>query len=106
VYQALQAGYQADRQQPEPARPVTAGNRRVNRTLVRELMTTYLDSADLIQICFDLGEDYEDIVGQNDTKRDMVVAILLYFDRRDRLEELVDKCAAVRPQFEWWSAPG
>lgn len=107
VYEVLKARYKAVQEPAQPTTPVTPvtpdpATRQVNRAHVRELMTTYLDMADLQQICFDLNEDYDTIVGQNSTKREIVLDILMHFTRLSRLPELIDKCALIRPQLEWW----
>jgi hypothetical protein len=107
VYEVLKERYKAGQQPPPPTTPVTPvtpspAGRQVDRARVRELMTTYLDMADLQQICFDLNEDYDTIVGQNSNKREIVLDILMHFGRLSRLPELIDKCALIRPQLEWW----
>jgi hypothetical protein len=107
VYEVLKARYKAVQEpiQPTSTTPTTlvstGSTRQVNRAHVRELMTTYLDIADLQQICFDLNEDYDTIVGQNSNKREIVLDILTHFARLSRLPELLDKCALIRPQLEW-----
>lgn len=109
VYDVLKVRYKAMQEpaQPTPTTPstpvATGANRQVDRAHVRELMTTYLDMADLQQICFDLNEDYDTIVGQNSNKREIVLDILMHFARASRLPELVDKCALIRPQLQWWT---
>jgi hypothetical protein len=108
VHELLKARYKAVQEpvQPTPTTPTTpvatGAGRQVDRARVRELMTTYLDMADLQQICFDLNEDYDTIVGQNSNKREIVLDILMHFARLSRLPELIDKCALIRPQLEWW----
>jgi hypothetical protein len=108
VYEVLKARHKAVQEpsQPTPTTPTTpvssGSSRQVDRARIRELMTTYLDIADLQQLCFDLNEDYDTIVGQNSNKREIVLDILMHFARTTRLAELIDKCAVIRPQIQWW----
>ncbi len=71
------------------------------RVRLRELMLKHFDISELKTLCFDLGVDYESLGGADAGRTDKVRELILYFERRDRLSELVAACARLRPEASW-----
>ncbi len=70
-----------------------------NRIRLRELMTRHFSKAELEALCFDLGIDKDDLPGG--VKKELAQEIILYCERHDKLEMLLDVCRAQRPSTEW-----
>ncbi|MFC1466278.1 MAG: hypothetical protein ACFLMY_15665 [Candidatus Brachytrichaceae bacterium NZ_4S206] len=71
------------------------------RVRLRELMLKHFDISELKTLCFDLGVDYESLGSADAGRTDKVRELILYFERRDRLSELVTACARLRPETSW-----
>ena len=56
------------------------------------------------EICLELQENLEDISGKSD-KKTAVYELICYFDRRNDLERLVEKCREKRPNCDWSQFP-
>ena len=54
---------------------------------------------DMEDMCFELGVDWEEIKGAN--KSGKARALVLYMQREDRLQELLDKARSKRPRYQW-----
>jgi hypothetical protein len=54
---------------------------------------------DIVGVCWDLGIDYDEIIGTN--KETKIKNLIDYFVRRNRLQELISYCVAIRPNATW-----
>lgn len=54
---------------------------------------------ELKTLCFSLGVDFDDIVGEG--KAGKIRELVLYCQRHDKLEELVNQCSQWRPNYTW-----
>ncbi|GJM41968.1 MAG: hypothetical protein DHS20C20_22500 [Ardenticatenaceae bacterium] len=70
-----------------------------NRIRLRELMVRYFNKAELEALCFDLGIDKDNL--PNATKPELAQEIILYCERHDRLDRLLEICREQRPHAEW-----
>ncbi|MCA9955716.1 MAG: non-canonical purine NTP pyrophosphatase [Anaerolineales bacterium] len=70
-----------------------------NRIRLRELMVRYFNKAELETLCFDLGIDKDAL--PNATKPELAQEIILYCERHDKLERLLEICRDQRPHAEW-----
>ena len=68
-------------------------------TELRLVLMTHFDEGELRTLCFDLGIDYGDLVGEG--KGDKARELVGYFKRRGRISELVEKIKEVRPDISW-----
>lgn len=66
---------------------------------LRIQLTERLSLTELHLFCFDLGLDFEDIIGKNLSEK--VVGLLEILRRAGRLSELIDLCKQERPNFSW-----
>ena len=57
------------------------------------------DDSELRDLCFELHVDYEELSGQN--KRDKARELLVYYERRQRLDELITAGSQMRPHLDW-----
>ena len=64
-----------------------------------EKLDRHFNESELREVCFTLRIDYKNIKGK--TKKDMARELILYFDRRERLGELVSTCRKLRPHVSW-----
>ena len=65
----------------------------------RSVLDTRLGMSDLRTLCFDLGIDYDNLPGA--TKSDKAEALLLYVYRGQRLADLAEVGARLRPDIPW-----
>lgn len=70
-----------------------------NRIRLRELMVRYFNKVELETLCFDLGIDKDEL--PNATKPELAQEIILYCERHDKLDKLLDICREQRPHAEW-----
>ncbi len=70
-----------------------------NRIRLRELMVRYFNKTELETLCFDLGIDKDNL--PNATKPELAQEIILYCERHDKLDRLLDICRDQRPHAEW-----
>ena len=70
----------------------------VDRQTLLDTLDDRLDAEDVRQVCFDLGLDWDNLVGE-DTKRGKLRALIQYHERRDCLPTLVAGVAARRPDM-------
>jgi hypothetical protein len=68
-------------------------------TRLRELINVHFDMGELRLLCVDLGVDIENLPG--DTKALKALDLVEYFQRRDRLADLVEACRRSRPHVRW-----
>jgi hypothetical protein len=57
------------------------------------------DESELGGLCFELGVDIEDLNGR--TRLDKIRALITYMERRNRMPDLVERCAALRSDTDW-----
>jgi serine/threonine-protein kinase len=74
-------------------------SRRQNVKRLRKLLVDHFDPEELDRLCYDLGVDYQGLAGQ--TKEAKVHNLILHFERRDRLQKLVDTAVEERPHVDW-----
>jgi hypothetical protein len=55
-------------------------------------------------LCFDLGLDYENLGG--DTKTIKCLELILYAERRGKMEDLLSLCEKARPGLNWSELAG
>lgn len=70
-----------------------------NRIRLRELIVRYFNKQELEMLCFDLGIDKDDL--PDATKQEMAQELILYCERRGKLEQLLEQCRLQRPHAEW-----
>lgn len=70
-----------------------------NRIRLRELMMRYFSKSELESLCFDLGIDKDTL--PNATKQELAQETILYCERRDKLDLLLEQCQKQRPNAEW-----
>ena len=73
------------------------------RTHLRRMLDTRFDETELRTLCFDLGVDYDNL--SHATKADAARELVSYFERRDRLPELVAMGRTLRPDVPWGEVP-
>lgn len=74
-------------------------------TYLRQNLIQLFSIEDLKTICFDLSVDYECIpIGDN--KESGARELIAYFERVNRVGELIQKCAKLRPDISWEQPSG
>lgn len=68
-------------------------------TLFRQNLVTLFNESELRDLCFELGIDYDDLVGQ--TKSDKARELIALAWRNGRTTELVARCRRLRAHAEW-----
>jgi hypothetical protein len=69
------------------------------RNEILQILRTAFDESELRDLCFDLALDYDELSGQN--KRDKARELLIHFERRQRLNELMTAVQQLRPHLDW-----
>jgi VIT1/CCC1 family predicted Fe2+/Mn2+ transporter len=69
---------------------------------LQELLDQRFNFEEIRQLTFDMGIEYEDLAGEN--KKTKVRELIIYLQRRNRLEELVSIASKHRPQIDWMRA--
>lgn len=69
------------------------------RTELRQLLVNRFNTSELRTLCFDIGA-YDETF-RDDDKSTVAIQIILYFERRDRLPELLEACAKRFPNISW-----
>jgi hypothetical protein len=67
--------------------------------LLRRLMIDYFSESDLQNLCFDLGEDYENLPGNS--KQDKARELIKSLSHKGRISELIEECTKLRPHISW-----
>jgi hypothetical protein len=70
-----------------------------NRIRLKELMVRYFNKEELEDLCFNLGIDKDDL--PNATKPELAKEIILYCERHDKLDRLLEICREQRPHADW-----
>ncbi len=77
---------------------MTGSLERTPYTILRQVLTTTLNEGELRTLCFDLGVDYENLVGQS--KADKVRELVSQYERRQRLSELIATLEQSHPHLQ------
>ena len=89
---------------PSPAASLAEQARSRNyRIHLRELLEAHFNESELRTLCFDLEVDYDNLL--HATKADAARELVSYFERRDRLPELVAVGQQLRPDVSWGEIP-
>ncbi len=73
-------------------------------TTLRQTLSSRLSEDELRSLCFDLGVDYENLGGEG--KAGHARSLIGFFERRERLDELVAGCRSSLPDLPWDSLLG
>jgi serine/threonine protein kinase len=71
----------------------------VQRAKLAQLLDQYFSQAELKTLCFNLGVDYDNVLGE--AKENKAQELAAYLDRRGRLPELREEIARQRPHISW-----
>ncbi len=94
------AALSADRQiGSSPSREAQGAPPLANRRRLRMVLETRFTDEELQALCFDLGVDYENLKGE--TKVARVIAVIGYFERMHREEDLLRNVKELRPDESW-----
>ena len=63
------------------------------------VISLHFSKSELRRVCFKLDVNYENIPGE--TLNDFSMELVLYFFRRNCLEDLINLCKELRPQVDW-----
>lgn len=74
----------------------------MNQTDIRTKLTEFFGIEEIRTLCFDLNIDHEQLPSQS--KEALVRELVIYCQRRGRLDALIEECRKARPQLEWPSA--
>ncbi|MGD2050356.1 MAG: AAA family ATPase, partial [Chloroflexota bacterium] len=69
---------------------------------LRHLLNEYFSEGELRELCFDLDVPYDDLSGRG--KREKVMELIGYLERRNRLADLLELGRRLRPNVNWPSA--
>jgi class 3 adenylate cyclase/tetratricopeptide (TPR) repeat protein len=88
----------------QPAGGGDEERRQQRLALLRHILDTRFDEGELRTLCFDLGVEYEDLpaMGQANKARELVA----YFERRDRIPELISTGRQMRGDVPWDDVAG
>jgi len=81
--------------EPEQASPA----QREMRNRLFKGLNKYFSEAEVKELCFELGVEYADLEG--DTRRGKNRALVGFYERQNRLEELQGACREARPAGNW-----
>ncbi len=62
---------------------------------LHQILSTLFNESELRDLCFNLGIDYENLPGVS--KPDKARELVVYFQRRDQLANLISVCQKLRP---------
>jgi hypothetical protein len=72
---------------------------KINTTAWHNILVHQLSPDELRDVCFDVGLDYENLLGDNHHLK--ARSLINYFSRQRRLLVLLDGCQNVRPDIDW-----
>ncbi|MBK8903648.1 MAG: CHAT domain-containing protein [Anaerolineaceae bacterium] len=75
----------------------------VNLSHLRDLIVKHFDENEVMDLCFDLRIEFEELVGNE--KRGKTRSLINKLEREGRLNELIDHCAKLRPRVNWIKTP-
>lgn len=92
------------REKEEAARSEESSEREVvfkevDRVRFREMLSEHFNSAELGELTFGLGLDYDDLAGSG--KSSKIIQLITYFERRGSYDELVRAAQKARPELDW-----
>ena len=64
------------------------------------LLVMHFNVEELKEVCFHLGIEYEDILGE--ARRDKMRELILYVQRANRVDDLIQECQRQRPNVSGW----
>jgi hypothetical protein len=73
--------------------------------LLRQKMNQHFSVDEIKALCFDSGVDPEELGGRTSPKSNLVINLITYLRRRDRLESLFQVCEKARPDVSWRLPP-
>lgn len=82
-----------------PTETVSKTPREVDRIELRRALVAHFNVVQLRDLCFELGEDYDDLPGRE--KASKARELIRFLERRGRLAELAEVCARQRPDLDW-----
>lgn len=85
--------------EPLPAVDEAPGDLVPDRVRLRNLLSDGFSSAELGELAFDLGLNYDDLAGSGKSAK--IIELITYFERRGRYEELVQAAQTARPELDW-----
>ncbi len=71
----------------------------MNYSSIRDQITSYFDKSELRNLCFDLDIKYENLRGE--TLDEKTIALIEYCQRRNIIDQLLDRCHELRPEIVW-----
>ena len=75
------------------------GKEREYLSELRQILVTHFSEGELRTLCFDLDIDYDDLPGEGRT--DKARELVAYFERRNRIFDLVEPGIKQRPDISW-----
>jgi hypothetical protein len=66
---------------------------------LRQILATRFDASELRTLCFELGEEYENLPPEG--KAGKARELVRYLEHRDRIPELVETGKRLRPDVSW-----
>jgi formylglycine-generating enzyme required for sulfatase activity len=79
--------------------PIRQSIKMVDTATARRILVEKMGEEELRDLCVDLKIDYETL--QHDTKLALARELVLYCERRDRMEELKTRIQHIRPDISW-----
>lgn len=71
----------------------------IDRVRLRKVLADGFSSAELGELAFDLGLEYDALAGSGKSAK--IIELITYFERRGRYGELVQAAQAARPELSW-----
>jgi len=66
---------------------------------LRNKITAYFNDDEIRSLCFDLGIEYENLVGE--TREAKARELVTYCERTSQVSQLVNRCRELRPSVDW-----
>jgi hypothetical protein len=71
----------------------------VSSQQLRIALNDYFNADELVELCFTLGLDYENLSGE--AKAEKVMELIKYCERRGRTDDLINTIQRARPHIDW-----
>jgi hypothetical protein len=84
---------------PRSAPPKVAQFKPSPRVKLSRMISSHFDEVELRDLCFELGQDYDDLAGGG--KLSKARELVITFERQGRMFELVRACARQHPDLDW-----
>ena len=85
--------------EPMPDEVRGLGEAIIDRVRLRKVLADGFSSAELGELAFDLGLEYDALAGSGKSAK--IIELITYFERRGRYGELVQAAQAARPELSW-----